>query len=65
MSHNAAYEAEQILQLLIGGTITSCFTDEHQEGFGFKVANKGKTYEVWVNSDQEGNDCGALEIIEE
>lgn len=70
MSHDAMYEMQQIKTKLIGATIVSALvtpsTDRGYEPryFGFVAVRDGVRLEVWIDSDQEGNDCGHLDIKE-
>jgi predicted Ser/Thr protein kinase len=60
MTHDAEYEAKE-LEKLIGATITGVIlTPGHY--FGIRVLKKGKSFKVWIDSDQEGNSCGAVKI---
>jgi len=64
MSHNAEWEAEQAKKL-IGYTIADSVLTPSGESFGLvltKPGMKGGGVVVWVDSDQEGNDCGHLSI---
>lgn len=65
MADNAEFQVNRIIPQLIGGKIIKPVIDESKEYFGFTVKKKGKTYTVWVDSDEEGNFCGALKIEEE
>jgi len=63
MSHDAEYNKQKIDSKLIGGTITESFIASDGENFfGFRVTNKGKKYNVWIDSDEEGNECGSVTI---
>ena len=65
MTHNAEFQVKSVLPNLIGGKIIRAVTDSTNEFFGFEVKLENKTYTVWVDSDEEGNSCGALKIEEE
>ena len=64
MSTDSEHCQEQ-LQVLIGGTITDVIVD--QDGyFGIRVlkgaGKKGRAFNVWVQSDAEGNDVGWVHV---
>jgi len=62
MSHNAKWEAEQAKRL-IGYTIIGTTLTPGTESFGLVIEKGGiKAVVVWVDSDEEGNDCGHLSI---
>ena len=51
------------LALLVGHTITGSFVDKDDEYCGFTTRDgEGMEYRVWVDSDQEGNQCGSVAI---
>lgn len=64
MSHDAQWEATQA-KALIGLTIVDTVISPGKEAFGLVLTcpewEKGDVV-VWVDSDQEGNDCGHLSI---
>jgi len=60
----AEYEADQILEKLIGFKITEAIYSSETESFGFKAIKGKKQYIVWVDRDPEGNGCGHLNIEE-
>ena len=62
MTHVEA-ETKQIREKLLGGTITKVITTK-EGSFGFTVRNQGKTLDIWVDADPEGNGPGHLEIAE-
>lgn len=62
MSHSAMWEATQAKRL-IGYTIKDSILTPGGESFGLVLTKpdmKGGDIVVWVDSDQEGNDCGHL-----
>lgn len=63
MTNDAKYEAEQ-LRLLVGASIIDVSLDETGEFFCLVVQKDGKNYNVWIDSDQEGNSCGSVMIEE-
>lgn len=64
MTHNAEFQVNSIIPQLIGGKIIKAVIDSTKEYFGFEVKLGKKVYIVWVDSDEEGNSCGALKIEE-
>lgn len=64
MTTNAEHEVEEILPLIMGGKIVGSFLSENNELFGFIVKKGKKMLNVWVDSDEEGNNCGSLKVEE-
>lgn len=66
MTHDATYNKNIIAEKLVGGKITDVFVDSDNpdDCYGFRVVNKGKTYNVWIDSDEEGNSCGSVKTEE-
>lgn len=62
MTHDAEFQVKSVIPKLIGGNITKAVIDSTNEFFGFEVKLGKKVYTVWVDSDEEGNSCGALKI---
>ena len=62
--HDAVFQVEKVIPSLIGGKITNALIDKTKQKYGFMVKmpkkQGGKIYDVWVDADEEGNDCGCL-----
>lgn len=63
--NNIEIQTTQILSKLLGGTIVGTIIDPEQEHFGFEVKKGHLTYNVWIDSDEEGNNPGSLSIEEQ
>lgn len=62
MTHNAKGIFNDVMSTLIGGKIIDVTLDD-SEDFAAMIIEKGKkVYAVWIQSDEEGNDSGALNI---
>jgi len=61
-SDHCKAEAAQIKKRLLGGTITKTLLSEDGKTFGFQVQKAGKTLDIWVDQDPEGNGPGHLSI---
>jgi hypothetical protein len=67
MSHDNEFCKKQIVERLLGGTITGALESEDDFGdefFGIRVMKDGKQLAVWVQSDAEGNGPGWIEVEE-
>lgn len=67
MSTNAKFMADEIYKKLSGGRIANAIrsvAEDGEESFGFLVERNGKTIQVWVDCDAEGNGPGWLQIQE-
>ena len=71
MSHSAKWNAQRIQTQLVGGTIIRGIFDKgdgeyREDGFGMLIEFPDKSIKaVWILSDDEGNDCGGLDITNE
>ena len=62
MTTNCQFQAKEINEKLSGATIVNATIDSNGETFGFIVERNGKTFNVWVDCDAEGNGPGWLAI---
>jgi len=60
MSHNSEYCQKQ-MEKLIDGTITCVIKDPYGY-FGLRVEKGGVRYNLWIQSDSEGNDVGWVSV---
>lgn len=57
------WHAEEVVASLVGGVITQQIIDKEEtcSGFVLKMPD-GRTLNVWIQSDEEGNDAGFLMV---
>ena len=49
---------------LRGGKVIETFTDFEGEFWGIQIDKNGRIFNVWINSDSEGNSPGSIFIEE-
>lgn len=62
----AKHHADKIANKLVGGEIVKAIISDPDDDlvfFGFQVRKpSGETFNVWIQSDAEGNDTGYIDI---